>query len=272
MRKPRCNNEELSDATMPQQDENVPSLSQTTFRVHASSHQEADTGEADFPARLRSPISKMPVELLSRIFTMASWGDFLHIFPTYPRTHKGPSRRLTSLALTHVCAQWREVALQTRGMWDFVVTFHGAATEDESTDRYNRRLEQLTELFNTHMPAVHFNFTTTEPEWKPRVTYTLKGYNSHYTSLRLTRMKFFKSSSSRKVEMTMPRLKELVLTALDNPHGINAALHAPQLKKLILSRICLSVARIIYIAKRALSLNKSCSSCSRPLSTSLTSA
>ncbi|KAJ7667020.1 hypothetical protein B0H17DRAFT_1336225 [Mycena rosella] len=54
------------------------------------------------------PVLTLPNELISEIF--------LHVIPAYPRSPPRYGRRSPTL-LTHICRQWREIALATPALW-----------------------------------------------------------------------------------------------------------------------------------------------------------
>ncbi|KAF8597646.1 hypothetical protein BDV93DRAFT_527243 [Ceratobasidium sp. AG-I] len=81
------------------------------------------------------PFNKLPLEIMARIFHMSAGRSCVcdSVSQTlHPVEHYGPK---TLLAITHVCAYWRDIAISDSSLWSHV-TFH-INRDDDFTDKPN---------------------------------------------------------------------------------------------------------------------------------------
>ncbi|TEB35451.1 hypothetical protein FA13DRAFT_1344197 [Coprinellus micaceus] len=193
------------------------------------------------------PVRQVPVEVLSRIFTMASFGNFLHIFAPHRRQFTRKKKKWkftarpkpTSVTLTHVCIHWREIALQTPGAWDYTIAFFPVVIGGNKLT-YESQLKRVILLYGSgrYIPSIHFNFSRMygdhrQPEWAN----VISKYRGHYSSLQLSEVDFFSGLGEESGgHIGMARLQSLFLRDTPNPTNNAtekmATLHAPLLQKL----------------------------------------
>ncbi|KAI9444553.1 hypothetical protein H4582DRAFT_1909704 [Lactarius indigo] len=113
-----------------------------------------------------APISSLPPEVLATVFSFLR----LPINGTSPLGRK-PDRHLSWLCVTHVCQQWREVALNHSLFWshvDFTTVTPTAATE------ILVRAKSVPLYLEAWVPKYHWDdarFSTFEKELQPRVSH-----------------------------------------------------------------------------------------------------
>ena len=79
------------------------------------------------------PINRLPPELLSRIFVEALPSQLFEATC---------SRRSVSLVLSHVCGYWREVALDTTALWQWISLTECSSRRVHHTRKLARRFAQ----------------------------------------------------------------------------------------------------------------------------------
>ncbi|KAF6763756.1 hypothetical protein DFP72DRAFT_873313 [Ephemerocybe angulata] len=124
-----------------------------------------------------APIRRVPLEVLTEIFTLACLGDVFHLFPDVDA--KAPIA--TSHSLIHVCKYWRDTAIRTPQMWNHFVVVHPAFL-----NKPQFRWEHLLTVYGKNLTRVDLHLLKDGfPETAIDLSESIFKYQHQYTSLRL---------------------------------------------------------------------------------------
>lgn len=124
-----------------------------------------------------APIRRVPLEVLTEIFTLACLGDVFHLFPDVDA--KAPIA--TSHSLIHVCKYWRDTAIRTPQIWNHFVVVHPAFL-----NKPRFRWEHLLTVYGKNLTRVDLHLLKDGfPETAFALSESIFKYQHQYTSLRV---------------------------------------------------------------------------------------
>ncbi|KAF6763794.1 hypothetical protein DFP72DRAFT_873400, partial [Ephemerocybe angulata] len=181
----------------------------------------------DMWATMTAPVRRIPLEVLTEIFTLACLGDVFHLFPD----SEAKTPISTSHSLIHVCKYWRDIALQTPRIWNHFVVVHPPVFQHRSF-----RWEHLIGVYGKNLTHVDLRLLKDGfPEGALTLHESIFNYQHQYISLRLQAP--ISSYFPHRKKYGGPFLEELLVVC--RPYQVNQPytewdldFEAPVLKKL----------------------------------------
>ncbi|KAJ3519160.1 hypothetical protein NMY22_g13328 [Coprinellus aureogranulatus] len=195
-----------------------------------------------------APIRRLPAELLSRIFVTASIGDVCDLM------QPSKSRKPICQVLVHVSKYWRDLAFQTREIWQHRILLHGPIGLSRAgnpqtnlppeTDyvRCTQRLLGVVDLYKGHLTQFDLCNTKSVAGMQP-IHDTVIGLKDQITSLSL----YGTAEEAYVTNLDMPQLGRLLIQGIPyvDTHAQPAFFHTPKLRKLFVwARTCISIPKI----------------------------